>query len=462
MRRIVCAFLISTLFVAAPCSAIQIYITDVGHNETTEWTGVASLSENAIGRIDGELCLVRKEYASRPVFPRTLVRVPVFGERNGTRLRLEMQVVEGGPVSPAGGISLTPGETDQGETDTSLRSWRYEGPLVPAMEEDGSSEAAERERNRQASTVTQLMTLVDRPNLASELTAISFGDANRIAFYANQAEAERGNPAFFPISSYDSLSQRQVRAFESGRIFADLYTPGMALAVMESRNIGRLQATLDRLGDGARVMNAELADCPSVSMVVVVAVPEGLELWYARRLQTSDLVQSAYPEVQARDPRWSAPIAFTTGALASALRNNQLSQQQKYQAIWEAFEGVLIWFTQQRRFDRAADSRFAPLGGGPPWMYRAQITGRPLAVCGQNRWERITVQASANAFDQANGRVQISINFSDGNHAPGPSLPSDTRFDDNRISNGQLAELQSVFVGATTSRTRNQNFRCPR
>lgn len=333
--------------------------------------------------------------------------------------------------------------------------WKFDSRVSQDL-----SEEVQEARSSRRSPVTQVIALTIDPNPSAQLTAISAGNLSNITYYGSQADAEADRESSYPISIYDNMTQAQARAHESGKIYADLYSDGMALAVADTSRIDEIQALLDGLGDGARVMNVELADCPSpTKMLIVLAVPLGLELWYSRRLQTSGFVDAAFPDVQPRDPTFSAPFIFAAAALKPALQSAPTNKQ-KYQAVWNVFEQRLKQFAITRRRE-SGPSGVVRHGGMPDNMYRAELTGRPLAVCSGNRWEKIIVQAAVNGFDAANGRVTLSVNFSDGYFGTGSKMPSDERFRDNEISDTELGKLQAIFLGATENGAAlGTNIRC--
>lgn len=427
------------------------YVVQLGHDAFTEWTEIADLRENPDTAIDGTLCLVRKEYVDRPAFPRTLLRLPVVGRRQGDQLELQVPEVKDGPRFGGKAVALVHG-TSESETLGPPATWQFDNrPQAELDEDDGHGPPR--------SEVTQFVSLTNDPHPDKQLGALATIERSSISYYRSKRDAQDNRAASYPMSTYDKLTKSTARSYEKGRLYADLYTDGLVLAAADTSQIGAIEAFLDRLGDGARVLNAELKDCASTKLLLTVSVPPGLELWYSRKLQTSGLTDGAFPEVQGRDPDFSPPYIMSAAVLKAAL--NAPSIGQKYQAIWNVFEAQLKRFAAQRRNGFLLSGSVVPQANGSDWMYRAELTGRALAICEANRWEKITVQASAQAFDAARGQVTLSINFSDGFLGRGSKAPSDTKFKDNRIPDGDLGKLQAIFVAATKEgRQPGSNIRC--
>ncbi|HYJ52501.1 MAG TPA: hypothetical protein VEW04_04955, partial [Allosphingosinicella sp.] len=262
-----------------------------------------------------------------------------------------------------------------------------------------------------------------------------------------------------PLTIYDGFTREQAIAFEQRNQRAMLYTPGLVLAIVEPSNLRALQETLDRMGDGARVLNIELKDCGGGGMLVGISVPPLLEFWYARRLQTSGLVATAYPEGQGRDPGWTDPFVVRNAAVIAAFRNPQVPLAAKYDALWNVFAQRLAAFARNRRPGFNAQGRVRRLGGGPVHIFRGEIVGRSLAICEQGRWEKLHIQATVIPADSV-GVMSISIQISEGFFARGATPPSDERFRDNRIPDSDLERLQATIVAALQGQTTARDIQC--
>ena len=92
------ALLLLLVCMASPAAgSSQKYVAEVMHDSATEWIGVADVQEEVGGRVRGEFCLVRREYITRPVLPRTLLRLPIKGRRDQNRLEFTLPELIDGP-----------------------------------------------------------------------------------------------------------------------------------------------------------------------------------------------------------------------------------------------------------------------------------------------------------------------------------------------------------------------------
>lgn len=421
-------------------AADERYVVNILNHKGTRWTGVVSLSVSADETVAGELCLVRAESERSAAFPRMLLKVPLVGKRSRDGMDLRLPTVENGPVFKAGaaGLQLL---SKAASNLVPAGSWQF-GDL-------GTDEKEPRKSRRETSDYARFMVFTRDPELLAELTSMTGAKLSEVSVYRTPKHEESGSATSIGMSAYDALNREQVHAFERSRIMADVYTDGVVLAVADTAKIPMIQTVLNDLGDGARVLNAELAGCPSARTRLTVSVPAGLEYWYTRRLQRSGVVEGAYPDVQPRDPFSSVPYVFAPASLRSPLRNRQSPLAARYEATWESFERTLQHFAQVRRPGFAQSGTVAAVSSKTGPLFRAEIKGRAIAVCDANRWEWITVNATVLSLDAIAGKATISVNFSDGFEGRGATLPSDTRFKDNRISDVPLGEIQGRFVSVT-------------
>jgi hypothetical protein len=440
------SFITATALAAAPCAS-EPYIAELGNDPTTEWIGVASLNEGANGTLAGELCLVRREYIDHPALQRAIVHVPVHGAFADGKLRLSFQPVAEGP-------NFSPNEV----TLERFVAWSNRDEAFEWWDFGGGENFWTDEGTPIRSAITQYLRLRRGPNLRGEVFSLSGPGQTQVAVYANAKAQEAEDSTLYSLDVYDGLSPSEAIKFEKGKIFQELFNVGLVNIFADTSKFGALKETLDRLGHGARILNAELAACPPTPMLTTVSVPPGLEFWYARRLQASGLVVAAYPEILARDPSYSEAFPFASAAIAAALRNPQLDTSGKYKAIWQNLEQSLKRFAHARRPGYLSSGSVAPFGTAPEFMFRAELSGKALAVCDSDRWEKIIVNATANSFDKQRGQAELSVNFSDGFVAKGKQPPGETRWRDNRIPDSDLGKLQELFTaflrGNRTTTTR--------
>lgn len=427
----------------------------LAHDLDNVWTGYGDLTTDAAGNVRGELCMVRREYVNQAVLPRTLVRVPVSGRRDGERLELNFPRVPDGPVAVNDAIALDHAD-DVGEDWEGGEGWRF-GQRPGSSDENGQPIAAPR-----SDTIRHLELWPD-PEPAPNARAGNFMTAatrDDHVIVAPRPESSNSTYSAINLAVYDAFSREQAIAFESTQSFEMLYAPGYVLAIAESGNLARLQAALDALGDGARIINLELRDCVQGRVRVVIVVPPLLEFWYVRQLQKGGLVTGAYPEGLPRDPGWTDPFFVRNASVVAGFRNPVVPMAQKYERLWTLFSTFLDRFAANRRPGFGARGSITRRRAGPAWMYMAEITGPALALCQTNRWERITIQASVNSAASVDS-IAVSIQMSEGFFALGPNPPSEERWRDNRIPDGDLARLQELLVGAIEN-PRTSGVRCPR
>lgn len=429
------------------------YLVEIVHGDGTAWTGSAHALKQGAATNAMELCLVRREYINQSAFPRTVLRLPATVKHMPDRLELSFNRGMEGPSMPIGGALLAKSESDL-EPDM----WIF-GEWPNNYDDDGNK--LPREKIVLPDQAAYIM-LNERVNVKETVFPFA-GKSNpdRIVYFKSDRDAEEDKESTYDISVYDNMTTEQARTFEKDKRYFDLYGPGIVSTVANTDKIPQIRATLDAIGEGARVLNSELGDCPAVDRDLLVAVPVGLELWYARRLQRSGLVVAAYPDVQPRDPAWSDPFLFSAPQLRPILRSRQIATAEKYRVLWVSLDQSLKRFASQRRRNFSATGGLLRLGGTPPFMYRAEISGRSLALCGADRWERIVVQAAANGFNSVTGEAVITINFSDGYFGRGSSMPGDARMLDHRLPDGDLGRLQEIYVGtASRNGTIDQNSKC--
>lgn len=427
------------LLAATPCRGQSDYIVELSNDHYTEWTGTAKLTEGVNGALSGELCLVRKEYIDRPAGPRTLLHLPITGRREGNSLQLQIPNVPTGPNFNASNITLDSAPDENG--DVSVEKWEF-GDRGEMFDEEGEPTRSD---------VARFLTL--RRGSKREKEVGPLGDTSRYLVYKQPIDesddSDHQEQSYIYLETYDRLSPDEAIAFEKKQIFSNtnVFEDRYVNVYADSSNFKSIQEFLSRLGHGTRILNSEIQDCNPTKLLFGVTVPEGLEVWYARRLQTSGLVIAAFPSIQAMDPSWSTAITLGSAAIAAAVRNAQLRDTEKYKIVWQEFDRILRRFVDKRRPGFSSSGSIARHGTSAVFMFRAEIAGKALAVCDTNRWEKMIVNATANSFDPRNGHVVLAINFADGFFAKGPQAPSQSRWQDNTITDGDLARLQDLFIG---------------
>lgn len=449
-RSMLVGALAAAFGLASPLGAER-YRIDLVHDPLTQWTGYADFAPGPAGQVSGELCIVRSESLDRPATPRTLLRIPISGQLEGGQLTLDIPQVESGPTIEGGRLRLARTEIeDSGEIAELQPLWVF-GSWDGMYDEENS-----RPVPASHARLAELRRTVDPTRRVGDFLSLVDRD-DQISIVIGSMED--GNFENRPLSIYDNFSREQAIAFEQRHQRAMLYTPGLVLAIVDPAKLAPLQAALDAMGDGARILNLELKDCGGGRMMVGISVPPLLEFWYARRLQTGGLAATAYPEGQGRDPGWTDPFTFRNPAIMAAFVNPRISFADKYNTLWNFVARRIGQFAGRRRPGFHAQGRVQRLGGGPVHIFRADIVGRALVVCEANRWEKLRIQATVIPADSF-GAMSLSIQISEGFYARGASPPSDQRFRDNRIPDSDLERFQEVLVGAWQGNAAPGSYRC--
>lgn len=438
----------------APAAAERYHVR-IAHDFRNQWLGVAELVSDPEGRVSGEMCIVARQTDPASAATRTLLRIPLSGRMANDGLDLGLPPVPGGPAVENGAAALTPTRYFQPIiAPEGIDGWEYGSEQAifadPADPADPAGAAA--------LVRYMLLTRAGDPAPGVQLSVLTDARDDQVAI---RPEGDPDAPfAAVGLAIYDGLSREEAIAFEQRNQREMHYPPGSVLAIVDSANLERLQAALDSLGDGARIMNLELKDCPPTPLFVTVTVPPLLEFWYTRQLQRSGLVVTAYPEGLERDAGWTEPFLVRNAAVAGAFRNAAVPMVDKYRILWNVFERRLAQFAAARRPGFAVRGRITRLAGGPFHIFRAEISGPALAVCQASRWERIVIQASVGP-PEAGGAIGLSIQMSEGFFGRGANPPSDSRLRDNRIGDDELERLQEILVGAIEGRgARAESVRC--
>jgi hypothetical protein len=184
--------------------------------------------------------------------------------------------------------------------------------------------------------------------------------------------------------------------------------------------------------------------CGADIVFAALSVPPLLEFFYARRLQLSGLVLGAYPVVLGAGPDMLF-ISTKAAAITRVFFDQNSSLLERDQAVRRRILEIIDAFVVRRRPDFMQVGRVERLETGQPFAIRLRLVGPSLTSCDAARWERLLFQAML-VPGEANA-VTMMIQIQEGFFAPGRQLPSDARFNENRIDDGPLQSLQSLMAG---------------
>lgn len=268
--------------------------------------------------------------------------------------------------------------------------------------------------------------------------------------------SEDGPTYRYDLSNYDSLTKEQVLALEAKHypyISDGGYERGVVLAVLTPDRLDDLRSFLAEEAGGADFEKPSFDACGAPYVRVEISVPPLLEFYYARKIQLTGLVVTAYPNALGAGPAFDS-LSIADKKLADLFNASDIDAREKDQQLWAMIVRNVRAFVQERRPEFQASGTIARLqrGGGQFFAYRIEIVGPSLAECSRNRWEKLLLQVIPQGINR--GDVDLLFQFQDGFFAPGSldQRPDDARIQENRIPDGSLAKLQELLGGFLVAR----------
>jgi hypothetical protein len=290
--------------------------------------------------------------------------------------------------------------------------------------------------------------------IPSELGSVHYSYLSDDTIYGIMSDD--GPISRYDLSNYDSLTKEQVLALETQRgpyISDGGYEPGVVLAVLTPDRLDDLRSFLVGEGGGADFEKPSFDACGAPYVQVEVSVPPLLEFYYARKIQLTGLVVTAYPNALGAGPSFNS-LSIADKKLADLFNASDIDAHEKDQQLWAMIVGNVRAFVQERRPEFQASGTIARLqrGGGQVFAYRIEIIGPSLSECSRNRWEKLLLQVIPQGIGR--GEVDLIFQFQDGFFAPGSldQRPDDSRIQENRIPDGSLEKLQDLLGGFLVAR----------
>jgi hypothetical protein len=268
--------------------------------------------------------------------------------------------------------------------------------------------------------------------------------------------SEDGPTYRYDLHDYDSLTKEQVLALETQRfpyISDGGYERGVVLAVLTPDRLDDLRSFLTEEGGGADFEKPSFDACGAPYVQVQISVPPLLEFYYARKIQLTGRVMTAYPNALGAGPAFDS-LSISDGKLADLFNASDIDAREKDQQLWAMIVRNVRAFVQERRPEFQASGTIARLqrGGGQLFAYRMEIVGPALSECSRNRWEKLLLQVIPQGIIR--GEVDLLFQFQDGFFAPGSldQRPDDARIQENHIPDGSLERLQELLGGFLVAR----------
>ena len=186
--------------------------------------------------------------------------------------------------------------------------------------------------------------------------------------------------------------------------------------------------------------------CGAEAIFATLSVPPLLEFFYARRLQTSGLVLGAYPVALGAGPGMKF-VATRDPGITRVFFDEGRSLEARDQVVRVKIVDTIRDFVTQRRPNFLRDGRIEPLDASQAFAIRMNLVGPSLTSCDARRWERLQFQALLTSTPTQANTITLMIQIQEGHFAPGRQLPSDARFNENRIDDGALESLQALMAG---------------
>jgi hypothetical protein len=268
--------------------------------------------------------------------------------------------------------------------------------------------------------------------------------------------SEDGPISRYDLRNYDSLTKEEVLALEIQRgpyISDGGYERGVVFAVLAPDRLDDLRSFLTEDGGGADFEKPSFDACGAPHVRVQISVPPLLEFYYARKIQLTGLVATAYPNALGAGPAFDS-LTISDKKLADLFNASDVDAREKDQQLWAMIVRNVRAFVQERRPEFQASGTIARLqrGGGQLFAYRMEIVGPALAECSRNRWEKLLLQVIPQGMMR--GEVDLLFQFQDGFFAPGSldQRPDDARIQENHIPDGSLERLQELLGGFLVAR----------
>jgi hypothetical protein len=266
----------------------------------------------------------------------------------------------------------------------------------------------------------------------------------------------------FKLSNYDSLTKEQVLALEARNppyTFDGGYEPGEVLALVPRTRLHDLRRFLKAEGGGGAFEDPSDEACGAPFVQLDISVPPLLELYYARKLQVSGLVVTAYPVSIGAGVGFDS-IGVRDKRIVQLISSADVELKQKDEELWTMILGNVRAFVEARRPDFREKGTIARLqrGGGQVLVYRMEIEGPAITECTRNLWEKVVLQVipATTATDPSHVRDELPLlfQFQEGFFAPGSldRRPDDARINENRIPDGRLEGLQERLYGFLVTR----------
>ena len=297
---------------------------------------------------------------------------------------------------------------------------------------------------------------VDLVRIPSKLGAVHYHSSSGSDDTSYGIMSDDGPDYRYDLSNYDSLTKEEVLAIEAKRypyISDGGYERGVVLAVLTPDRLDDLRSFLVEEAGGADFEKPSFDACGAPYVQVQISVPPLLEFYYARKIQLTGLVVTAYPNALGAGPAFDS-LGIADKKLADLFNASDIDAREKDQQLWAIIVRNVRAFVQERRPEFQASGTIARLqrGGGQFFAYRIEIVGPALSECSRNRWEKLLLQVIPQGIFR--GDVELIFQFQDGFFAPGSldQRPDDSRIQENRIPDGSLERLQELLGGFLVAR----------
>jgi hypothetical protein len=402
-----------------PLSYYEASISSEGH----ERHGYANLDWSDPDNVHGDLCLMSRDKGAKAI------KLPLRGTNRKTgELSLTIPPIAGITFPPQPFVLTRSSDFPLFELASKrVTRWFYYGSL-----EDESK-----------------LFEVDLIRIPSELGSVRYSSGSDDMSYGIMPE---DGPTYrYDLSNYDSLTKEEVLALETQRypyISDGGYERGVVLTVLTPDRLDDLRSFLAEDGGGADFENPSFDACGAPYVQVRISVPPLLEFYYARKLQLTGLVMTAYPYALGAGPSFDS-LSISDKKLADLFTASDIDAKEKDQQLWAMIVRNVRAFVQERRPEFQGSGTIARLqrGGGQLFAYRLEIVGPALSECSRNRWEKLLLQVIPQGIIR--GEVDLLFQFQDGFFAPGSldQRPDDARIQENHIPDGRLERLQELLGG---------------
>jgi len=400
-----------------------------------DWVGFLVIR----GHGQDELCLAPTEYSDHPRKDGRVRHVPISLTREGiNRIKLVLTAADADGIPPLA-MSLTREPKGTGGSFV----FAHENDVV--FDNEGDDISSPNHASSEQTSPHLLAVLVTKNPKFARIAMLGGMETenDRVSINIYKRKGDR-TPVFElrRLSIYDRMTRGAAVAFERKNEITMLTDPGTVYAIVAPQNVVSLKSWLAARGDGAKLLNSEVMSCGSPFGFLIVDVPPGLEFWYARHLQTSGLVATAYPAGLPKSPGWTSVI-ITDKQVVTAFNNPKLDFAKKDAALWAYLSKAIHAFALARRPGFDDQGRIARVMSMKN-TFVVELTGRALSKCDPDRWEKINLQMVP--VPSGISEVEVAIQMNEGFYAPGASPPSESRFNDNRLADSELEHLQELFA----------------